>query len=349
MIAIDFYCGAGGLTRGLLNAGIHVRLGVDSNEAYRDTYELNNAPAKFLFKNIRNLSFEEIEACIEKVDTRDLLFAACAPCQPFAKINKSRSRKDEATLLSQFGRFVERFQPDQVFVENVPGLAKVRGRSTYRRFLGLLTNLGYNICGGVLDAKDFGVPQTRRRLIIIAMKKIVPTLPAQTHGPKLIAYETVENAIRAYPPIKAGESHSGIANHQAARLSPKNIERLRHTRTNGGNRTGWPRKLWLKCHKNGHEGHTDVYGRMFWHRPAPALTCKCLSLSNGRYGHPSQNRAISLREAARLQSFGDDYIFYGDSQNNLATQVGNAVPVKLAEVIGKHILSLRQEGPPSKK
>jgi DNA (cytosine-5)-methyltransferase 1 len=342
MFAIDFFCGAGGLTRGFLNAGISVVLGIDMDERCRETYEKNNHPARFLAADIRDLKLKDIKRFIPDSSGEGLLLAACAPCQPFTKLKQRKGHGNQATLLGEFSRFVEGLWPRQVFIENVPGLCKVSGFSTYKRFRQMLADWGYECCEGVLDAKAYGVPQTRRRLALIAIKGIKPTLPPATHGLNLLPYETVENAISSYPTIKAGKTHPDIPNHQASALSPINLRRIQHTPRDGGDRRDWPRHLKLKCHTNGHSGHTDVYGRMWWKRPAPALTCRCNSLSNGRYGHPAQDRAISLREAASLQSFNDAYIFYGSSKNHLAAQIGNAVPVKLAEAIGKHILASKE-------
>jgi DNA (cytosine-5)-methyltransferase 1 len=177
MIAIDFFCGAGGLTRGLLNAGIEVVLGIDSDESCRETYETNNTPARFLAADIRKLKLQDIRKVIRGIKRDDLLFAACAPCQPFANLNRSEERDEAATLLGQFARFVEAIRPGQIFIENVPGLAKVRGSSTHKRFRKMLENLGYGYCEDVLDAKAYGVPQTRRRFIMIAIRGGHPRLP----------------------------------------------------------------------------------------------------------------------------------------------------------------------------
>jgi DNA (cytosine-5)-methyltransferase 1 len=345
MVAIDFFCGAGGLTRGLLNAGISVALGIDMDEFCRETYEKNNYPAQFLASDVRELRLKDLKRFISDVKRDDLLLAACAPCQPFTKLKKNKGAGNDATLLGEFSRFVEALKPRQIFIENVPGLTKISGYSTYKRFLQMLTAWKYEFCEEIVDAKAYGVPQTRRRLVLIAINGLKPTLPPPTHGPGLLPYETVEKAIKSYPSIKAGQTHRNVANHKASTLASINLKRIQHTPHNGGDRRSWPTHLKLECHKNGHSGHTDVYGRMWWKRPAPALTCRCDSLSNGRYGHPVQDRAISLREAAKLQSFDDSYIFYGPSKNHLAAQIGNAVPVKLAEAIGRHILALTNGRP----
>jgi DNA (cytosine-5)-methyltransferase 1 len=335
--AIDFFCGAGGLTRGLLDAGINVVAGIDVDGRCKETYEKNNPQTVFYRVDIRSIKVELVRALIRHVPKRDLLFAGCAPCQPFSQQRNSRSRRHDATLLIAFGRLVELFKPGQVLIENVPGLTRVKGFSAYRRFLHTLRKNGYRYVDGILDAKHYGVPQTRRRYVLLAMRGRKPSLPARLNG---IGYYKTVRAISHYPPIRAGEKHPLFPNHQAAALSRLNLMRLQCTPHDGGDRRSWREDLVLECHKKGHEGHTDVYGRMFWDRPAPTLTAKCNSLSNGRYGHPCQDRAISLREAASIQTFRDDYIFYGLNRH-IATQIGNAVPVRLAEVLGRQILYCR--------
>lgn len=342
MRAIDFFCGAGGLTRGLLDAGIEVEAGLDADVRCQESYEKNNRPARFLHKDIAELTAGEVWKTLGSRRTGDLLIAACAPCQPFSKHRRAPATRDpDATLLGAFARIVEQIKPGQVLVENVPGLAKVKGFSTYRRFLKMLRSNSYQIAEGVLDAKNFGVPQTRRRYVLLAVRGRSISLPEELHGQYGLPYITVKDAIAHYPAISSGSRHKTVPNHETAMISEKNIKRLRMTPHNGGDRRAWPASLVLDCHKDDYEGHTDVYGRMAWDRPAPTLTGKCHSISNGRYGHPTQNRAISLREAASLQTFPDSYVFYGNRQH-IAQQIGNAVPVKFAEVLGQHLLQIRE-------
>jgi DNA (cytosine-5)-methyltransferase 1 len=212
----------------------------------------------------------------------------------------------------------------------------VRGFSTYRRFIRMLRSNSYSIAEGVLDAKYYGVPQTRRRYVLIASRNREASLPPRELDGASTSVRTVRNAIEHYPPIGAGERHATVPNHVAAAISPQNLARLKSTPPNGGDRRAWPPELELECHKGHYSGHTDVYGRMAWDQPAPTLTGRCNSLSNGRYGHPIQDRAISLREAASLQTFSDAYSFFGlDKQ--IARQIGNAVPVRFAEALGRHL------------
>lgn len=342
MIAVDFFCGAGGLTRGLLNIGISVVLGIDIEESFRKTYESNNAPAKFLAKTIRDLTVHDISSRIGKVTADQLLLVGCAPCQPFTKQRRDYTQDDDRTLLLEFARIISDLRPGQVVIENVPGITRVHGFSAYRRFRKILKDLKYRFAEGIIDAKHFGVPQTRRRFVMIAGLGMMPSLPPPTHGPGRLPYVTVRNAIAGYPSIAAGDCDSTVPNHRAASLSSLNFKRISQTPKDGGGRDKWPTELVLACHKGNHKGHSDVYGRMWWDRPAPALTCRFRSLSNGRYGHPEQDRAISLREGAKLQTFDDSVVFYGHSQEFLAQQIGNAVPVKVAEAIGGHVLHLRE-------
>lgn len=339
LYALDFFCGAGGLTRGFLDAGIKVLAGLDINESCKRSYEINNKPARFVSCDLRKTSSDEIRRYLVGIPRDKLVFAGCAPCQPFSKINKHAGSRNR-TLLAEFGRLVAEFMPAYVVIENVPGLVKVPGNSTYRRFIKALKLLNYEIKAGCLDAKYYGVPQTRRRWVVIGSRKAAPNLPARTHGTKRSPLRTVRDAIAHFPPIKAGEALISIPNHRAASITPLNLKRLKATPADGGRRTAWPKKLMLDCHADDYTGHSDVYGRMQWDAPAPALTCKCFSISNGRYGHPKQHRAISLREAASLQTFSQSFKFYGPSQSSIGAQIGNAVPVKLAKALAKTIIAL---------
>ena len=342
MIACDFFCGAGGLTRGMSNAGAKVAFGVDVDKNCRESYEYNNPKSKFIHSDIWELDFQTVEQHIQSIDRNDLLFSGCAPCQTFSQQRKGKRCNVQGRLLSAFGEFVEHFLPGQIFVENVPGIARVRGFSTLKRFEKLLRDNDYSVCSKVIDAKKYGVPQNRRRFVLLAMQGAKVSFPDFTHGKSGVPYNTVRDAISHFPRIAAGKSHAEVPNHDAAEISPLNLERLRSTPKNGGDRRSWPKHLQLDCHKKTYQGHTDVYGRMYWDQPSPALTSKCNSISNGRYGHPTQCRAISLREAASLQTFPQDYVFHGFNLQ-IARQIGNAVPVLMAEVITKHLMKLRRK------
>lgn len=337
MNAVDFFCGGGGMTKGLIDAGINVIFGLDYNPACQNTYQNNNG-IPYLNRDITQVTGAQlIEEYPILNDTDELLLVGCAPCQPFSSQRHSTEEHEAVNLLDEFGRLVEEILPAYVLVENVPGIEK-RGEAVFNRFLTTLQQNQYAYVYDVLNAKDFGVPQNRKRLILIASRVITPELPETTHGGDLLPYVTVHDAIHDYPQLGAGEEHEEVANHRAANLSPLNTQRIEATPHDGGSRTDWPDRLRLACHINGHVGHTDVYGRMAWNQVSPTLTSKCFSISNGRFGHPEQNRAISLREAAALQSFPDDYVFEGTLQE-IGKQIGNAVPVLLAQRVGEQILA----------
>lgn len=336
MNAIDFFCGGGGMTRGLLDAGIDVILGLDFNPHCRETYE-NNNHIPYLNFDITNVTGNQLLHDFPIIaDADELLMVGCAPCQPFSRLNPNDPNEHQSVnLLNEFGRLVREINPAHILIENVATIQQ-RGTGILNMFLETLDNQGYKYVHTVVNAKNYGVPQNRKRFILIASRLFDPHIPSATHGDNLLPFVTVRQTIENYPAIEAGEECVEIPNHKAARLSTINLQRIINTPHDGGSRTDWPEELWLNCHQ-GTMGHTDVYGRMYWDRISPTLTSKCISISNGRFGHPEQNRAISLREAAALQTFRDDYIFVG-SQGEIAKQIGNAVPVELAHALGDYIL-----------
>ena len=335
----DFFCGCGGTSAGLRTAGMNISVGIDNDADSGATFTKNFPEANFLLRDIRLLQSYDLAPYFSKNRSRPLLFSACAPCQPFTRQRTNKNGTDDrSALLDEIHRFIRVFRPEYVFVENVAGLQNVSPEEgPLGRFKNLLEELGYNNYSGVLRAQDYGVPQYRRRFVLLASalgKLDWP--PTATHGPGTVnpKFETVWDWIGTLPPIEAGEADPSISSHRAANLSPLNLKRIAAT-PSGGGRRDWPEELRLNCHE-GYTGHTDVYGRLHKDRPAAALTTRCTSLSNGRYGHPVQNRAISVREAARLQTFQDFFEFDG-SQTSIARQIGNAVPVKFAEAFGRHI------------
>ena len=237
---------------------------------------------------------------------------------------------ERRSLIERVGSLVESILPDYVLVENVPGFSENNPHRT--AFLDTLYACGYHVDDRVIDAKDYGVPQTRRRYVLLASRRGPISVP---EGKAKL--RTVRDAIWGFPEIEAGLNDSPeVKNHVSSGLSDRLFERIKITPPDGGSRRNTPRKMWTGCHLN-HTGHTDTYGRMRWDAPAPTLTCRCISLSNGRFGHPEQHRAISVREAAAIQSFGSDYVFYSNMSKN-AAHIGNAVPPLMAKALGKAIV-----------
>ena len=342
--AIDFFCGAGGLTRGLLNAGIEVLAGVDNDERLRETYTHNNNPSRFINKDINTIQIHELREELEIQNEDTTLYAACTPCQPFSTLSRLKDKDGKKILLLAFARIVKECPPDFILVENVPGLNNACGKEIYEEFIEVLEACEFSSKdAGLLDAKHFGVPQTRKRFILLASKHGSISLPVPQTDPK--CFVTVRECIEKYPKIVDGEESKDYPNHVARELKPHLKRIVEAVPKNGGNRHDViDTSILLKCHQEKPNAYKDVFGRMAWNAPAPTLTCRCADVYCGRFTHPDQDRGISLREAAALQTFEDDYEFWGTSIGGISRQIGNAVPVKLAKQLGQSIMYSFQHG-----
>lgn len=342
--AIDFFCGAGGLTRGLLNAGIEVLAGVDSDERLRETYTHNNKPSRFINKDINKIKIDELREELGIQKENITLYAACTPCQPFSTLSRLKDKEGKKNLLLTFAQIVKKCPPDFILVENVPGLNNACGKEVYEEFLKVLEECKFLFkVADLLDAKHFGVPQTRKRFILLASKQSSISLPVpQTDSNGFV---TVRECIEKYPEIVDGEESKDYPNHVARKLKPHLKRIVEAVPKDGGNRQDVINtSILLKCHQEKPNAHKDVFGRMAWNAPAPTLTCRCADVYCGRFTHPQQDRGISLREAAALQTFADSYEFFGTSIAGVSRQIGNAVPVKLAERLGQSIIHSSQHG-----
>lgn len=332
--AIDFFCGAGGLTRGLLDASIEVLAGVDNDERLRNSYERNNLPSRFVGRDIRDVDIHGLRRDLV-ISGKDLvLYAACTPCQPFSTLSRLKGRDERKHLLSAFGALVCEAPPDFILVENVPGLNTVYGREIYEQFRETLGRCGFSsIYAGFLDAKDFGVPQVRKRFILLASRHGDTAAPRRA-----AAVERIRDHIDKYPPIEDGEESDEFPNHTSRRLMLHHKVIVRAVPKDGGSRRDVEdTSILLRCHQEKPNVHKDVFGRMAWDEPAPTLTGRCTDVYCGRFSHPDQDRGISLREAAALQTFPDEYEFFG-TFFHAAHQIGNAVPVRFAERLGEAIM-----------
>ena len=334
--AIDFFCGAGGLTRGLLNAGISVVAGIDNDDRVKKTYESNNEPSRFIAADIKDVDIDALRQEFGFSSNGPTLYAACTPCQPFSTLNTMHAMDSRKSLLLDFATIVGQAPPDYIIVENVPGLGNAFGKEIYDEFEKTLRKNGFQIDAEMLDAKEFGVPQTRKRFILVASRHGRPHLPNRTTTER---FRTVGDSIRRFPAIAHGEKSDSYKNHLARKLPPHHLRIVEAVPANGGSRRDVAdTSILLKCHQKNPEAHKDVFGRMSWDLPAPTLTCRCTDVYCGRFIHPEQHRGISLREAAALQSFDDQYEFFGDSILEQARQIGNAVPVRLAKLLGDSML-----------
>lgn len=340
--AIDLFSGCGGSALGFKNAGFNITAAVDNDKASAKTYKRNNPKTNFFEENIKNLKGNVILGKTGLKKGKCTVILACPPCQGFSSARRISQRNDPRNhLIFEFVRLTEETLPEFIAMENVPGLSKGEGICLFSEAYDRLNKLGYEMpVKGVFDASDYGVPQRRKRLILLGTRlkglKINHLIPefGQDNQPKK---KTVRESIGNFKIIKAGESDPDDYLHRSRNVFELNLKRLKATPKNGGSWKDWPEELKLECMKRW-SGHTDVYGRMRWDEPAPTLTGGCTSLSKGRFGHPEQNRAISLREAARLQSFPDNYLFEGNF-GEISDQIGNSVPPLLAEKIGKTIIN----------
>ncbi len=332
---VDLFCGVGALSHGLKRAGLKVLAGYDTDERCRFAYETNNK-AKFFKADVSKLSAEEIRRHYSGMAATVL--AGCAPCQPFSTYRQRYVEDPQWSLVGKFADLVIGVKPDCVTMENVPSLVAYKDGEVFNGFCEKLTNAGYHVSWKIAKCEEFGVPQKRRRLVLLAAKQQVIELKRCSLGD----LKSVREAIGDLPPISAGETHSDDPLHTASSLSSLNLSRIRASRP-GGTWRDWPENLRAACHRRvSGKTYLGVYARMTWDDPSPTMTTQCYGFGNGRFGHPEQDRAISLREAAILQSFPDNYAFAPKGRKLLFKEVGrwigNAVPVKLAEAVGNSIV-----------
>ena len=336
--AIDLFCGAGGLTRGLQNVGINVTAGIDFDQTCQYAYEHNNGAA-FIHKKIQDVTANELIPYYPPNDIRILV--GCAPCQPFSSHTKKykkngADRRDERWyLINDFFRLVRDIRPDVVSMENVPNLIE---QDIFHSFVNRLRRAGYSVSYSIVYCPDYGVPQQRSRLVLLASRHGRIELIDPTNDPE--HYNTVKSAIGQLPAVEAGGISENDPLHKASRLSDINLKRIRVSKP-GGTWHDWDESLLCPCHKK-ETGKTyaSVYARMEWDKPSPTITTEFYNYGTGRFGHPEQDRALSLREGALLQTFPPNYEFMENGEytyKQVGKMIGNAVPVKLAEAIGRSI------------
>ena len=337
---IDLFCGVGGLSHGLAKAGISIVVGVDLDDQCRFPFEMNNA-GDFYLEDIESLTGRQVRKWLGN-DGSTRLLAGCAPCQPFSQYSRTKSK--DWGLLDSFTRLVRECKPELVTMENVPGISKA---AVYKRFINALRELNYHVTElRSLNCLEYGVPQRRKRLVVIASRLGSVEFIKPTHSKK--KYRTVRQTIGHLRPIIAGGRSRTDPLHTSAGLSKRNLRRIEASKP-GGTWRDWPKSLVTECHgKETGTSYPGVYGRMEYDKPSPTITTQAHGYGSGRFGHPTQHRAISLREAAMLQTFPQHYKFIDREEKinftKLGRLIGNAVPVKLGEVIGKslveHVASL---------
>ncbi len=333
---IDLFCGVGGLTYGLQRAGINVVAGIDLDPTCEFPFTQNNKAA-FIRKDIKDVAGDELLRLYPKRGFR--LLAGCAPCRPFSQFRRGangRKHKDWG-LLGEFSRLVMETQPDLVTMENVPDLAS---KVVFKTFVRKLHAAGYDVDARSVYCPTIGIPQHRRRLVLVASRMGPISVPPGNYEPE--EYVTVRGAIGNLPKLIAGQTDSRDALHRARRVSQKNLERLRASRP-GGTWKDWPKELRSRCHrKKSGASYQSVYARMRWDAPSPTITTQAYNFGTGRFGHPDQDRSITLREAAILQTFPRRYRFVSPGEPiflaPIGRLIGNAVPPLLGFHIGRELM-----------
>ncbi len=362
LTAIDLFCGAGGLSEGFRQAGFHVLAGNDFDEKAGGTFAATHREAKFLPGPIQNYTVKDfLKAAGLKAGELDVLIGG-PPCQGFSVYNHQRGLHDErSSLYKEYLRVVKGLRPKWVVLENVTGMTSAGGGAAVEAILDGLKALGYTVDKKILRAEEYGVPQERRRIVFLGNRIGAPILwPEPTHGPGLLPFVTVQDAIGDLPALGNGEDRgvlpyareatseyqsmlrggsNSVTNHSAARLSALNEQRMKHI-PQGGSWRDIPFELLPAGMKRAKRSdHTKRYGRLRWDGLASTILTKC-DPHWGAYFHPEQDRAITVREAARLQSFPDWFDFKG-SRTEQYVQVGNAVPPLLGRRIAEAILGIQ--------
>jgi DNA (cytosine-5)-methyltransferase 1 len=337
---IDLFCGAGALTYGFVLEGFNVVAGFDADKSCKYAYKTNNHGALFIEKRIEDVTGAELKQLYPEGHVKILV--GCAPCQPYSPYNKGKKDKDKKwELLSDFADLISETEPDIVSMENVPDLVTFQKGKVYQDFVERLEE-DYTVTEyPKVFCPDYGVPQSRKRLVLFASKYGKLELLPATCTPD--QYKKVKDVISDLEPLKAGKVSQKDPYHKASRLSKLNLRRIKASKP-GGTWKDWPAELVAQCHQQeSGSSYLSVYGRMKWDELSPTITTQCYGFGNGRFGHPDtkQNRAISLREAARLQTFPDDYKFVPPNDPHYSTVIGrligNAVPIELARVIARSI------------
>lgn len=346
--AVDFFCGGGGMSYGMKKAGIKILAGIDNDLNCKETYEANIKGAKFINADVFELKEKDLEKKLNlKTNDDNLLLIGCSPCQFWSIINTDKKKsKESKNLLIEFERFVKYFNPGYVVVENVPGVLRKKEESGLGAFVNWLEASDYKVHFEIHNTNDYGVPQTRNRFTLVANRLGEDKIFPQKDTGKRLCVQDVLGEKNGFPQIEAGTKDETAFIHSASGMGNLTLRRIKMVEKNGGNRLGFANdeELQLKCFKGKDNSFKDTFGRLWWKKPSPTITTKFTCVSNGRFVHPEEDRALSLREGATLQSFPKDFKFIGTSHASIARQIGNAVPPEYAKRIGMAIIENHYDG-----
>lgn len=341
--AVDFFCSGGGMSFGMQEAGIQILAGIDFDVTCKETYESNIIGAKFIHADVFNLTEKDLEDKLSlKQNDDELILIGCSPCQFWSIINTNKTKSAKSkNLLVEFSRFVKYFQPGYVVVENVPGVLRRKEESGLNEFIEWLKDNGYGTPHfKVHNVNDYGVAQSRKRFTLIASRISKNEIePLKCEGQKVVVKDVL-GVHNGFPEIPVGHEDESDFLHTVPNISETNKRRLKKVDKNGGDRFGFANdpELQLQCFIGRDNSFKDTFGRLWWEKPAPTITTKFSSISNGRFVHPEEDRALSIREGATLQSFPLNYKFKGKSKTHIARMIGNAVPPKYAAALGTAII-----------
>lgn len=346
--AIDLFSGAGGLTVGLKRAGFNVIAAVENYEPAAKTYGANHKTTKLLIRDIRTVKGNEIVTLADRKEIH--LIAGCPPCQGFSSLTSKYKRDDPRNLLVlEMTRIIREINPSMVMMENVPGLA-YKGRAILDEFIAQLQLLNYKVNYDILQIADYGIPQMRRRLVLLAGKGFEIHLPLATHTANLPSedtalkpWKTLVDAIQPdNPPVTLEYANKNGSPrkynwHVIRDLKPISIARLKAL-SEGAGRRDLPVSIRPKCHKESDKGFQNVYGRLSWSQTPPTITGGCTTPCKGRFGHPEEDRTISVREAAYIQTFPKNYRFGTDYMDTVCDLIGNALPCDFATIVSRRCI-----------
>lgn len=333
--AIDLFCGIGGLTYGLQQAKIKVIAGLDNDESCAYSYTTNNDGTDFICTDVSKYNFEAMKKMYSKGSIKVL--AGCAPCQTFSThAHKVKNKENDKrwNMIGHFFRGIKEIEPDIISMENVRGITKT---DIFSKFVKNIESMGYKVSYEVINCADYGIPQNRNRLVFLASKLGDIAVPTKTHSKENRV--AIQEIIKDLPKIKSGETHPNDKVHVSRNLMDINIKRIRQSKQ-GGTWRDWDKKLLPNCYKKASgQTYSTVYGRMSWDKVSPTITTQFSSYGSGRFGHPEQDRAISVREGALLQTFPEEYDFGKEIRTvEVSRHIGNAVPPKLGFIIGNTIV-----------
>ncbi len=339
--AVDFFCGGGGMSCGMQKAGVKIIAGIDHESTCKETYETNIKGAQFIQADVFELQEKDLQQQLNLKQNDDgLILIGCSPCQFWSIINTNKAKSEKSkNLLIEFERFVKYFRPGYVVVENVPGVLRKKKESGLEAFIDWLEAEGYQVHFEIHNTNDYGVPQNRKRFTLVANRiNDEKIFPIKDEGERLTVRDVI-GVSNGFKKIKPGQKDVTDFMHSVANLSDVCKERLTYVEKDGGNRLGFAHipHLQLKCFIGRDNCFKDTFGRLWWDKPAGTITTKFYSISNGRFVHPEEDRALSLREGAVLQTFPRDYKFIAKSNGAIARLIGNAVPPEYAKRIGQAI------------